>query len=418
MNGHAPIVIEYAAWHDDARKDRAAGLSTVKIAQKYGVSRGRISQIVAPLWQAYNVLWRIRKDNPNATIESIAPFLKSGAYTFRPISRVSPAEFDKIRSAAKEPPPKVEKPVEVTPMSQMREFEAVKDFRDGKHVTGAKIACYKCNATETYFHNGRSVNPACLPKEFERRGWLVGKNKNTDMCPSCLATLRGRKPKQEDISVAPVKIIPNDLKTSTTMIPPSAKGIHTVVQPPKGIEAIGVSLAPALKEVPMPTVTPAVVQVEEKKEPEERAMTKADDRIIMAKLEEVYIDENTGYRDDWDDAKVATDLGIPTGWVAFVRDRSFGPELNASMRQKNMDAIIAKGQEVERIIVLADKKLEQLQHLDNKVTDISNQVDAAIERFDELRKSLETEDRRIEGVITQFTEAVRGFKEMYEKIKP
>lgn len=58
-------------------------------------------------------------------------------------------------------------------------------------------------------------------------------------------------------------------------------------------------------------------------------MTRADKRVIFAKLEEVYGDETTGYKGSWNDTKVATDLGIPTAWVALVREDTFGPETNA-----------------------------------------------------------------------------------------
>ncbi len=44
-------------------------------------------------------------------------------------------------------------------------------------------------------------------------------------------------------------------------------------------------------------------------------LTRENRRIILAKLEEVYVDEKTGYSPGWTDAKLALDLGVPRAWV-------------------------------------------------------------------------------------------------------
>ncbi len=54
-------------------------------------------------------------------------------------------------------------------------------------------------------------------------------------------------------------------------------------------------------------------------------MTFSDRRIINAKLEEVYADELTGYREEWSDERVAVELGTQTAWVAELRAANFGP---------------------------------------------------------------------------------------------
>ena len=53
-----------------------------------------------------------------------------------------------------------------------------------------------------------------------------------------------------------------------------------------------------------------------------------DRRVIIAKLNDLYVDEATGYRDDWNDAMVAKDLGAPIEWVREIRDENFGPHRN------------------------------------------------------------------------------------------
>lgn len=55
-------------------------------------------------------------------------------------------------------------------------------------------------------------------------------------------------------------------------------------------------------------------------------MTREDRRIIFVKLEEVYVDEATGYTKGWNDTAVAADLNCPRAWVEVIRDENFGPQ--------------------------------------------------------------------------------------------
>lgn len=59
---------------------------------------------------------------------------------------------------------------------------------------------------------------------------------------------------------------------------------------------------------------------------EPRAMSREDRRIIFAKVDELYLDDKSGYTPPWTDNAVARDLGVPRAWVATVRDELFGPE--------------------------------------------------------------------------------------------
>lgn len=68
-----------------------------------------------------------------------------------------------------------------------------------------------------------------------------------------------------------------------------------------------------------PTETPAPVVV---------AMTREDRKIIHNRLTELYVDEATGYRVPWNDARVAEDLGASVEWIAEIRDQFFGPAVD------------------------------------------------------------------------------------------
>lgn len=151
-----------------------------------------------------------------------------------------------------------------------------------------------------------------------------------------------------------------------------------------------------------------------------RPMDKADRRIVIAKLNEVYGDDM--YLEDWIDQKVAEDLGVPVEWVAEVRDENFGPNLNAALKvqaaQNKMKGLTELGEKVERQILLVEKKLETLQDLDTKVTSIFNSITDKIERFDELVKSLEIEDKHIKTLLANFDTDVDQFKKMFAELRP
>lgn len=57
-----------------------------------------------------------------------------------------------------------------------------------------------------------------------------------------------------------------------------------------------------------------------------REMTKIDRRLIIQKLEDVYLDETTGYSTGWNDQRVAEDMKVPRIWVETIREENFGPQ--------------------------------------------------------------------------------------------
>ena len=56
-----------------------------------------------------------------------------------------------------------------------------------------------------------------------------------------------------------------------------------------------------------------------------RTMTRDERRIIFEKLNDVYVSEKVGYMEDWNDEKVAKDLGVARAWVSGLREEMFVP---------------------------------------------------------------------------------------------
>lgn len=71
-----------------------------------------------------------------------------------------------------------------------------------------------------------------------------------------------------------------------------------------------------------------------------REMSRDDRRIIISKLDAVYLDSKRGYDSGWSDQKVASDLGVPRRWVEIIRAENFGDvgtndEMSEFYRQAN-----------------------------------------------------------------------------------
>lgn len=387
-------IVNYPSWHDKARAAYATGGKTQnQIADEFGFPASRTSHILGASWKLYTTLYRAPlKSRVEPGV--IKRRIEEGYYKFVPVPTLSPAEVERNKA-----PKKIVKRFEDIDMPRTRTFIETKDFVDGKAIKKHTIKCCKCGATETYFNNAGTVSTEHLPKEFGRKGWFVGNNERTDTCPSCLKAKRGPKPKQE----TPI-MQPEVLTNGQPVLPP-------IVGVPTEGPAVMKVFAETPKAEPVKTVGVDLPKIPE------RAMDRTERRLIFARLNELYIDETKGYSGDWTDAKVAEDLGVALAWVEEVREADFGPEINASIVDERLKEIMAIGEAIERRIVLVDKKLEQLQQLDDKVSAAVENINSAIDRFDELRKSLETEDKHIEGLLTAFNNDAKEFQEKFSAFK-
>lgn len=177
----------------------------------------------------------------------------------------------------------------------------------GRTLRGYEITCGKCGVEERLKYNYTkhlaedNIIERNVELKFECKGWKVGRRKRDNRCPDCLrratqmryfhAQKKEDKMKKENSVTVNEVLSVNDLKSSTAML--------KLPDPPM------------LKE-------------------EERAMTVPDRYLVINKLMEAYT-VGQGYNGDWDDQKVAMDLGVPLSWVEKLRDENFGPLVTADM---------------------------------------------------------------------------------------
>lgn len=167
-------------------------------------------------------------------------------------------------------------------MSKVREFAHATMIHGDQRVGAVKVVCGNCEGSEM---KPRGSNRSTHAPEqesqrlrglFERSGWQIGERPQDDRCPGCIR-----------------------------------------VKKAKAANAAGQN----------------VVQFHAEPEPAPAAeMGKAEGRIIFAKIEECYGDNE--YKPGWSDKAIATALNCPPEWVARVRQEFFGdagvsPEVKA-----------------------------------------------------------------------------------------
>lgn len=166
----------------------------------------------------------------------------------------------------------------MTPLLGSRRFEI-------HHDNDVSATCHKCH--RVFFIQGcRSGGGKVLPdsvlaKKSMAKGWDLGSSKKKDTCPDCVKARRAPKEPEKK-------------------------------EPELGKDPIVIDVIPRIDGASgLPP----------------REMTREDRRVIFAKLEDVYVDEQTGYSPGWNDTVLAVDLNCPRKWVETIREENFGPQV-------------------------------------------------------------------------------------------
>jgi hypothetical protein len=207
-------------------------------------------------------------------------------------------------------------------MSKVRTFDPCQIERGGRRVSAVKITCAKCGEVHRlprpYMQNcvgTEEQEAAQITRKLKKAGWAVGATAAHDRCPACA------KPANKE-----ARTMPEDQGTAA---------------PP-------------------------------------RQMQREDRRIIFEKLNEVYIDEKSGYSADWTDQKMADHLGVPRAWVVQIRDENFGPS-------GGNEKIAAQIQEADQVLAQAKKVAAEMQSEASKVLAAVGRLDAVMR---DVRKAI------------------------------
>lgn len=209
-------------------------------------------------------------------------------------------------------------------------------LHNGRRANGIKITCADCDATAFFAPNsGGRFPPNAAENRFTRDGWIVGKGPRADKCPACAQ---------------------------------KAKEKFRIVQ----------------KDAPVQHAKKDSVT------PKPREMTREDRRLIFLKIEEVYMDEKTGYSAGWTDRRVAEDMSIPLAWVVKIRDENFGPSgVNGEIAE-----FLEKSKPIiEEVRALSSGAADLVTEAQKKIDALSKLV-PAVEELGRIGRRLERETLR------------------------
>lgn len=109
-----------------------------------------------------------------------------------------------------------------------------------------------------------------------------------------------------------------------------------------------------------------------------RAPTREDNKIIHAKISEVWGGDDVGYLGDWTDEKIAKDLGVPRAWVTDIRVDWFGDVKSNEELRKEITDLTAK-------LVTASEAYERMAALANRhkseIDDMRKQLDKIAKKY-------------------------------------
>jgi hypothetical protein len=182
----------------------------------------------------------------------------------------------------------------------------------GPRVNAYELVCAQCRARDHVTNARAAISPEGAKKRFERAGWTVGASRDGDFCPDCTKARAAR--------AAPVTL-------------------------PK-VENNNVIVVPLKSEAERP-----------------REMSFDDRRLILAKLQDVYVDEKTGYAEGWTDQRLAVDLGVPRAWVEKLRAENFGPARD--------------NEEVRKFFADLEAARKEARDLDAKVSAVAKELEDA-----------------------------------------
>jgi len=126
-----------------------------------------------------------------------------------------------------------------------------------------------------------------------------------------------------------------------------------------------------------------------------RELTKEDRRIIFAKLNDVYVDEQTGYSASWSDTAVAKDLGVMPEWVKQIREENFGPlgvnpEIAALISEARLinGQVKEKGADASRLMSEIDKVRAAAQTIAGDIQRLAARTEVIERKILQIEKGL------------------------------
>lgn len=221
-----------------------------------------------------------------------------------------------------------------------------------RRIRAIECSSENCQRRDEIFDNGSTELPQeIVLKKFQQKNWEIGRDRNNDVCPDCLASRRHRKQREEK------------MHDRNSVVAGAMERLQGLAQKPN-YETV----ARHPEKVIEATVPKQVVEVEARKmEVDER-------RVVFTKLNDVWAGGDIGYSAPWTDAAVAKDLGVPLAWVVEVRSQLFGEVRDNQEIRDVLDKITKVRKDIADNLLVAVGMTRQMAEMATQAKELHNKI--------------------------------------------
>jgi len=224
-----------------------------------------------------------------------------------------------------------------------------------RRIRAIECSSENCQRRDEIFDNGSTELPnEIVLKKFQQKNWEVGRDRNNDVCPDCLASRRHRKQREEK------------MHDRNSVVAGAMDRLQTLAQQKPSYETAQAAIVAARH--PEKVTKAAVPEVETRKmEVDER-------RVVFTKLNDVWAGGDMGYAAPWTDAAVAKDLGVPLAWVVEVRSLMFGEIRDNQDIRDILDKITQTRQDITDNLLVAVGMTKQMAEMATQAKELHNKI--------------------------------------------
>lgn len=201
----------------------------------------------------------------------------------------------------------------------------------GARVLHVGIPCSRCSRVDW----AKAPNAGFGRRIFKTKGWLIGSRAGKHVCPSC------RAPKRPDLTPAQRRAAYCRIEGMEPAAPAPSEPVNPVMA--EKLAPVLAAMTAEPEEPPMAAEPP-------------RQPSQADNRRILDALTAHYDEDAARYRKAFSDEALAKALDMPRAWIADVRERFYGPDVNEATAERDAkvrDALDLAEAAVKRLTEMA-----------------------------------------------------------------
>ncbi|MBY0561425.1 hypothetical protein [Hyphomicrobium sp.] len=229
----------------------------------------------------------------------------------------------------------------------------------------SRVQCCLCPESAV-IHSRKATPPSLwiLTMNFRGKGWLIGRTRTEDVCPSCVSIMDGKPPEKMELC-QPTEALPAPHMAAPVTMTPSHMPLTSI---PVGRQ----SLSEKVVAINMQAHRAREDFLEEERQAELRYTALW--RRIHRAIDKAYIDADTGYAAGESDEKIAKRFNVKVEEVAARREEFFGPSVADSSRRDIVRELHALKKDLS---FFTKNVLDAAANLEGRIATLLNKIEAA-----------------------------------------